>query len=126
VIERPASRDDLRAVVDLFCAYDVAFRGGPDTDDADFTDDWDKPGFDWSASTLVLADASRLVGFGTVVDEYADVMTAADRTDLVPRLLEIAPATRRCQRAAGGPRAGSGGCGGSWTAPPPSRGGRTA
>jgi ribosomal protein S18 acetylase RimI-like enzyme len=88
VIERPASRDDLRAVVDLFCAYDVAFRGGPDTDDADFTDDWDKPGFDWSASTLVLADASRLVGFGTVVDEYADVMTAADRTDLVPRLLE--------------------------------------
>ena len=36
---RPASRDDLRAVVDLFCAYDVAFRGGVDTDETDFTDD---------------------------------------------------------------------------------------
>jgi ribosomal protein S18 acetylase RimI-like enzyme len=87
VIERPACRDDLRAVVELFCAYDVAFRGGADTDDTDFTDDWDKPGFDWSTSTLVVEDDGRLVGFATVVEEYADVMTSADRTDLVPQLL---------------------------------------
>jgi mycothiol synthase len=88
VIERPASRDDLRAVVELFCAYDVAFRGGVDTDDTDFTDDWDKPGFDWSTSTLVLEDDGRLVGYATVVEEYADAMTPADRTELLPRLLE--------------------------------------
>ena len=67
MIERPATRDDLRAVVELFCAYDVAFRGGVDTDDADFTDDWDKPGFDFGASTLVLEDGCRLVGFATAV-----------------------------------------------------------
>jgi ribosomal protein S18 acetylase RimI-like enzyme len=87
VIERPATRDDLSAVVDLFCAYDVAFRGGVDTDETDFTDDWDSPGFDWAASTLVLEDEGRLVGYATVVQEYADAMTPADRTDLLPRLL---------------------------------------
>ena len=88
MIERPATREDLRAVVELFCAYDVAFRGGVDTDDTDFTDDWDKPGFDWAAATLVVEDDGRLVGFATVVEEYADVMTPADRTELLPRLLE--------------------------------------
>jgi ribosomal protein S18 acetylase RimI-like enzyme len=87
VIERPATRDDLHAVVELFCAYDVAFRGGVDTDDTDFTDDWDAPGFDWAASTLVVEDDGRLVGFATVVEEYADAMTPADRTELLPRLL---------------------------------------
>lgn len=49
MLMRPATRDDLRAVVDLYCAYDVAFRGGVDTDDADLTDDGDRPGFDWQA-----------------------------------------------------------------------------
>jgi len=88
VIERPASRDDLRAVVDLFRAYDVAFPGGIDTDDTNFIDDWDRPEFDWSASTLVVQDDGRLVGFATVVEEYADVMTPGDRTELLPRLLE--------------------------------------
>ena len=87
MIERPASRDDLRAVVELFCAYDQAFRGAVDTDDSDFTDDWDKAGFDYAASTLVLAEQDRLVGFATVVDEYADAMTPADRLELLPRLL---------------------------------------
>ena len=87
MIERPATRDDLRAVVDLFCAYDVAFRGGVDTDDTDVTDDWDAPGFDYAASTLVLEDDGRLVGYAIAVEEYADVMTPADRTELLPRLL---------------------------------------
>ena len=85
---RPATRADLRAVVDMFCAYDVAFRGGVDTDDTDFTDDWDKAGFDWSTSTLVLEDAGRIVGFATVVEEYADAMTTAERTELMPELLD--------------------------------------
>ena len=88
MIERPATRDDLRAVVELFGAYDLAFRGGVDTDETDFTDDWDAPGFDFAASTLVLDDGGRLVGYATVVEEYADVMTPGDRTDLLPRLLD--------------------------------------
>ncbi len=105
MIERPASRDDLRAVVDLFCAYDVAFRGGVDTDDTDFTDDWDKPGFDWAASTLVLEEDGTVVGFATVVEEYADAMTAAGRTELLGPLLRLgrgAPRPARALRA--GPR----------------------
>lgn len=53
MLHRPASRDDLRAVVELFRAADVAYRGGVDTDDSDLTDDWDVPGFDFAASTLV-------------------------------------------------------------------------
>ena len=85
---RPATRADLRAVVEMFCAYDVAFRGGIDTDETDFTDDWDKPGFDWDACTLVLEDEGRVVGFATVVEEYADAMTVPERADLAPRLLD--------------------------------------
>lgn len=88
MLERPATRADLRAVVDLFCAYDVAFRGGVDTDDGDFTDDWDKPGFDYGASTLVIEDEGPLVGFATVVEEYADAVTAPGRADLLPDLLD--------------------------------------
>ena len=88
MISRPATRDDLRAVVGLFCAYDVAFRGGVDTDETDFTDDWDSPGFDYATSTLVLEEDGRVVGFGTVVEEYADAMTPLDRTELLPQLLD--------------------------------------
>ena len=88
VTERPATRDDLRAVVDMFCAYDLAFRAGVDTDETDFTDDWDKPGFDWAASTLVVEDDDRVVGYATVVEEYADAMTVPGREDLLPSLLD--------------------------------------
>jgi mycothiol synthase len=88
VISRPARRDDLSAVVDLFCAYDLAFRGGVDTDATDLTDDWDAEGFDFATSTLVLEDDGRLVGYATVVEEYADAMTPRDRTDLLPHLLD--------------------------------------
>ena len=88
MISRSATRDDLRAVVDLFCAYDVAFRGGVDTDETDFTDDWDSPGFDYATSTLVLEEDGRVVGFGTVVAEYADAMTLLHRTELLPQLLD--------------------------------------
>ncbi len=87
MIERPATRDDLSAVVELFCAYDVAFRGDVDTDDSDLTDDWDQPGFDWADSTVVHEDRGRVVGFATVVAEYADAMTTADRTALLGPLL---------------------------------------
>ena len=88
MITRPASRDDLRPVVDMFCAYDVAYRAGVDTDDAEFTDDWDKDGFDWVASTLVAEDGGQVVGFATVIEEFADAMTVQGREDLLPVLLE--------------------------------------
>ena len=86
--ERPATRDDLPAVVDLFCAYDRAFRGGVDTDETDFTDDWDRAGFDFATSTLVLEEDGRVVGFATVVGEYADAMTELSRTELLDPLLD--------------------------------------
>lgn len=88
MLTRPATRDDLRAVVEMFCAYDVAFRGGVDTDETDFADDWDKPGFDYAASTRVVEDDGRVVGFATVIEEYADAMTVRGRTDLLPQLLD--------------------------------------
>lgn len=88
MIQRPATRADLRAVVELFCGYDLAFRGGVDTDDGDLTDDWDADGFDWAAATLVLQDDARVVGYATVVEEYADAMTALDRTELLGPLLD--------------------------------------
>jgi ribosomal protein S18 acetylase RimI-like enzyme len=72
----------------MFCAYDEAFRGGVDTDETDFTDDWDKPGFDWTKATLVVEDGDRVVGFATVVDEYADAMAVQGREDLLPSLLD--------------------------------------
>ena len=72
----------------MFCAYDVAFRGGVDTDETDFTDDWDAPGFDWSASTLVVEDGGTVVGYATVVEEYADAMTPLHRTELLPQLFD--------------------------------------
>lgn len=88
MIERPASRDDLSAVVGLFCAYDVDYRGGVDTDESDLTEDWDAPGFDWAASTLVFEDGGSVVGFAMVVEEYADAMTPADRSELLEPLVE--------------------------------------
>lgn len=85
---RPASRDDLRAVVDLFCAYDIAFRGGVDTDETDFTDDWDAPDFDFASSTLVMEDDGEVVGYACAIEEYADAMTPLHRTELLPQLLD--------------------------------------
>lgn len=85
---RPATRDDLRAVVDLSRSYDVAFRGGVDTDQTDFLDDWDTPGFDWEAATLVLEEEGDVVGYATVVEEHADAMTPLHRTELLPQLFD--------------------------------------
>ncbi|MCW2613178.1 MAG: GCN5-related N-acetyltransferase [Frankiales bacterium] len=87
MLTRPATRHDLRAVVDLYCAYDIAFRGGVDTDDSDLTGDWDKPGFDWQDGTLAVEEAGRTIGYATVVDEYADMVTDLERTDLYDLLL---------------------------------------
>jgi hypothetical protein len=78
----------------------------------------------------VVEESGRLVGFATVVEEYADVMTPADRTTCPPAarlggeapgpLEHYVPDPTRARnevmaRAAGGRRGGSGGCAGSWT-----------
>jgi mycothiol synthase len=81
VIERPATRDDLAAVVDLFCRYEERTRGFPDSDESDLLEDWDRDGFDFATSTLVLEDAERVIGFATVVEEYADAVLDVDRYD---------------------------------------------
>ena len=81
MIERPARRDDLDAVVDLFCRYEQQHRGAPDTDPSDVTDDWDLPGWDFARSTLVLEDDGRVVGYALVVQEHADTVVDVQRDD---------------------------------------------
>ena len=72
VVERPARRDDLPAVVDLYCAYEQQVRGAPDTEPSDVSRDWDEPGFDLSTGTRVLEVDGRVVGYAVVNDEEAD------------------------------------------------------
>lgn len=81
MIERPASRDDVAAVVDLFCRYEQKTRGFPDSDEGDLLEDWDRAGFDFATSTLVLAEDGQVIGFATVVEEYADTVLDVDRYD---------------------------------------------
>lgn len=90
MIERPACRDDLDAVVDLFCRYEQRYRGAPDTEPTDVSEDWDLPGWDFADSTLVLEDDGRVLGYALVVQEHADTVVDVDRDDpsLRDRLLE--------------------------------------
>lgn len=75
--ERPATRDDLEAVTALYCAYDAAVRGFVDTEPSDVLRDWDEPGFDLAAGTLVLEADGRVVGYavrsGRDADSVADL-----------------------------------------------------
>lgn len=89
MIERPATRDDLPAIVDLYCRYDERYRGGPDTDTGDVTGDWDSPGFDLADKTLVLEQEGAVVGYAVVDDDGdADTVTALDRPELDGRLVD--------------------------------------
>jgi ribosomal protein S18 acetylase RimI-like enzyme len=89
VIERPATRDDLPAIVELYCRYDERYRGGPDTDTGDVTGDWDSPGFDLADKTLVLEQDGAVVGYAVVDDDGdADTVTALDRPELDGRLVD--------------------------------------
>lgn len=90
MIERPATHDDLDAVVDLFCRYEQKHRGAPDTEPADVSDDWELPGWDFARSTLVLEDDGAVLGYAVVADEHADTVVdvARDGPALWERLLD--------------------------------------
>jgi ribosomal protein S18 acetylase RimI-like enzyme len=74
---RPATRDDLEAVTALYVAYDTAVRGFVDTEPGDVLRDWDEPGFDLSAGTLVLEADGRVVAYawrsGRETDSVVDL-----------------------------------------------------
>ena len=90
MIERPATRDDLAAVVELFGRYDLRYRGYVDSDESDLLDDWDSPGWDMEAGTRLLEEDGAVIGYATVSDEFADTILDPDRWDeaLAVRLLE--------------------------------------
>ena len=78
--ERPASRDDLHPITDLYCAYEHAVRGAPDTDPEDISADWDSPGVHLATSTLVLEEHGRLVGYAVLMPGgEADSCVVPDR-----------------------------------------------
>lgn len=76
LVERPARRDDLAAVVALYCDYEAEVRGAPDTDPSDVLRDWDEPGFELATGTRVLEADGRVVGYAVLNAPEAD--TAID------------------------------------------------
>lgn len=72
VTQRPATRDDLDAVLALWIDFDTAVRGFPDSDAADVTGDWDAPGFDLEKHTLLLEDGPEVVGYALVHETEVD------------------------------------------------------
>ena len=77
MIERPATRTDLTALVELWARFDLATRGAVEVDEAELRWDWDVPGFDMSTSTRVLEDAGTLVGYA-VLDDSGSADSVAD------------------------------------------------
>lgn len=78
---RPATRNDLDAVVDLFCRYETRYRGAPDTDASDLQEDWDRPDWDFARSTLVLHEDGRVRGYAAVVKEYTETVVDPELDD---------------------------------------------
>ena len=79
VTERPATRDDLAGVLDLWLRFDVAVRGFPDSDETDVLGDWDSPGFDLATQTVLLEEDGRVVGYAVVKDDETDSTVDPDR-----------------------------------------------
>ena len=96
---RPARREDVDPVLDLFCRYEERYRGFADSDASDITDDWDLPGFDLAASTRTLEDDGTVVGYAVADGTgWCDTVTEPDRAGerlVVPLLewLETLPGT---------------------------------
>jgi len=65
ITTRPASLDDVEAVVELFNACSLELVGKPEFSAGELRGDWEMPGFDLSSDTLVmLAPAGELIGYG--------------------------------------------------------------
>ncbi len=84
---RPATRDDLDAVTGIACAGDAAVRGLVVTTPDDVLRDWDEPGFDLAAGTLVLEDDGRVVGNAVRSGRDADSVADLSLRDAEERLL---------------------------------------
>lgn len=87
--ERPAQPSDIDAIVELYRAFDVAFRGFVDTDPEDITDDWATPGFLMAEHTRIVENDGRTVGYG-VVDRLGSadsVVSLLSPDDVQDRLL---------------------------------------
>jgi ribosomal protein S18 acetylase RimI-like enzyme len=64
---RATRQDDLRAIVELLCACDVAEIGRPDTSDEDVTQSWDAPHMDIGRDTWVAVDPrGGIVGYAEI------------------------------------------------------------
>jgi len=66
VIERPATRADLPAVVALWRRHEVSTSGAAETDETAVREDWDRDGVDMARSTRVLEDPGAVVGYAVV------------------------------------------------------------
>lgn len=79
VTDRPATRADLAAVLDLWLRFDTAVRGFPDSDEADVLRDWDLPGFDMDRCTRVLEESGAVVGYAVVSGDETDSTVDPER-----------------------------------------------
>jgi len=78
VIERPATRADLPALVQLWARFELATRGAVEVDEAELRQDWDAAGFAPETSTLVLEDAGVLVGYAVLLDDGGSADSVVD------------------------------------------------
>lgn len=61
---RPLRPDDARAVFDVMVAQEQHDLGRVEIEEADIVADWQRPGFDVSASAIGVFDGDRLIGYG--------------------------------------------------------------
>lgn len=65
ITTRPATLDDVEAVVDVFNACSLAIVGRAEYSVQEISQDWQSPGFDLAADTqVVLTPEGRLIGYG--------------------------------------------------------------
>jgi GNAT superfamily N-acetyltransferase len=66
---RPATMDDLQAVVKLINAWSLHYTGVEETDEDELRSEWDYPPFDLATSSrMVLTPEGQLVGYADIWD----------------------------------------------------------
>ncbi len=66
MLTRPATREDLGSILEVYWRYDEVVRGGRDTDETDISGEWDAPGFDLASSTRVVEQDGSVIGYAVV------------------------------------------------------------